>query len=275
MITDPLFYAVAIPAVLLAAISKGGFGGGLAMLGVPLLSLVIPAPKAAAIMLPILCLMDVMGVWAYRKTWHRRNLRIMASGAVIGIAIGTFTFHWFSDGSIRLLVGCIAVVFSLDYWFRKKPAGVIANPDVGRGMLWGALSGFTSFLAHAGGPPANTYLLPQRMDKTLFVGHGHAVTASTTPSSALLVAGPAAGQQSDDVADPSPLGSARRGTGHLAAPAHLADLVLSAMLFVPVCHRPQAFLRWRESHTRVRMPASANDDPPKWSRAKETLSDEV
>jgi hypothetical protein len=170
MITDPLFYAVAIPAVLLAAISKGGFGGGLAMLGVPLLSLVIPAPQAAAIMLPILCVMDVMGVWAYRKTWHRRNFWIMAAGALIGIAIGTITFRWFSDGSIRLLVGFIAVVFSLDYWFRKKPAAATASPDVGRGVFWGALSGFTSFLAHAGGPPANTYLLPQRMDKTLFVG---------------------------------------------------------------------------------------------------------
>lgn len=170
MITDPLFYAVAVPAVLLAAISKGGFGGGLAMLGVPLLSLVIPAPQAAAIMLPILCLMDVMGVWAYRKSWHRRNFWILAAGALIGIGIGTVTIRWFSDGSIRLLVGCIAVVFSLDYWFRKKPATATANPDVGRGMFWGVLSGFTSFLAHAGGPPANTYLLPQRMDKTLFVG---------------------------------------------------------------------------------------------------------
>ncbi|MBE0533932.1 MAG: sulfite exporter TauE/SafE family protein [Rhodospirillales bacterium] len=170
MITDPLFYAVAIPAVLLAAISKGGFGGGLAMLGVPLLSLVIPAPQAAAIMLPILCVMDVMGVWAYRKTWHRRNFWIMAAGALIGIAIGTVTFRSFSDGSIRLLVGCIAVVFSLDYWLRNKPAAATAGPDVGRGVFWGALSGFTSFLAHAGGPPANAYLLPQRMDKTLFVG---------------------------------------------------------------------------------------------------------
>ncbi|MDX9861491.1 MAG: sulfite exporter TauE/SafE family protein [Rhodospirillales bacterium] len=170
MIADPLFYLVAVPAVLLAAISKGGFGGGLAMLGVPLLSLVIPAPQAAAIMLPILCLMDLIGVWAYRKTWHRRNLWIMAAGALIGIAIGTATFHWFSDGSIRLLVGGIAVVFSLDYWFRRKPAAAAADPDIGKGMFWGALSGFTSFLAHAGGPPANTYLLPQRMDKTLFVG---------------------------------------------------------------------------------------------------------
>lgn len=170
MITDPLFYAAAVPAVLLAAISKGGFGGGLAMLGVPLLSLTIPAPQAAAIMLPILCLMDAVGVWAYRKTWHRRNFWIMAAGAFVGIAVGTATFRWFGDASIRVLVGCIAVLFSLDYWFRPKPAAAAAHPHIGRGMFWSALSGFTSFLAHAGGPPANAYLLPQRMDKTLFVG---------------------------------------------------------------------------------------------------------
>lgn len=170
MITDPWFYAAAIPAVLLAAISKGGFGGGLAMLGVPLLSLTIPAPQAAAIMLPILCLMDAVGVWGYRKTWHRRNLWIMAVGALLGIAIGTATFHLFSDAAIRFLIGCIAVAFALNYWFRRKSETAPTRPNLVKGMAWGALSGFTSFMAHAGGPPANAYLLPQRMDKTLFVG---------------------------------------------------------------------------------------------------------
>lgn len=170
MITDPWFYAVAVPAVLLAAISKGGFGGGLAMLSVPLLSLLTPARQAAAIMLPILCLMDLVGVWAYRKTWHKTNLGILAAGAVVGIAIGTASFHVFSDAAIRFLVGCIAVAFSLDYWLHRKRDTTVTGTHVVKGMMWGALSGFTSFLAHAGGPPANAYLLPQRMDKTLFVG---------------------------------------------------------------------------------------------------------
>lgn len=170
MITDPWFYAAAVPAVLLAAISKGGFGGGLAMLGVPLLSLLIPAPQAAAIMLPILCLMDLVGVWAYRKTWHRQNLWIMAAGALLGIAVGTIAFHAFSEAGIRLLIGGIAVSFSLNYWVRWKRDTAPSKPHIVKGLLWGALSGFTSFLAHAGGPPANAYLLPQRMDKTLFVG---------------------------------------------------------------------------------------------------------
>lgn len=170
MITDPWFYVAAVPAVLLAAISKGGFGGGLAMLGVPLLSLTIPAPQAAAIMLPILCLMDLVGVWGYRRTWHRRNLGIMATGALVGIAIGTASFHLFSDAAIRVMVGCIAIAFSLLFWLGPRRGTSTCEASAGKGMLWGALSGFTSFLAHAGGPPANAFLLPQRLDKTLFVG---------------------------------------------------------------------------------------------------------
>jgi uncharacterized protein len=170
LITDPLFYFVAVPAVLLAGISKGGFGGGLAMLGVPLLAMVISVPRAAAIMLPILCLMDLTGVWAYRKTWHALNLKIMAAGAFFGIAIGTATFHMFNDATIRILVGCVAVSFTLHHWLKRGGPSAATEPNTLKGMAWSAAAGFTSFIAHAGGPPANAYLLPQRMDKTLFVG---------------------------------------------------------------------------------------------------------
>ena len=173
LIDDPVFYIAAVPAVFLAAVSKGGFGGGLASLGVPMMSLVISVPQAAAIMLPILCLMDLVGVWAYRKTWDRRNLKIMVAGAAIGIMTGTATFHWFDGPTVKFLVGCIAISFTLHNWLKKAPRAEDARPTPGKaykGILWGTLSGFTSFLAHAGGPPANAFLLPQRMDKTLFVG---------------------------------------------------------------------------------------------------------
>ncbi|MBL6929215.1 MAG: sulfite exporter TauE/SafE family protein [Rhodospirillales bacterium] len=170
MISDPLFYFVAVPAVLLAGISKGGFGGGLAMLGVPFMSLVISAPRAAAIMLPILCLMDLFSVWAYRKTWHAVNFKIMVKGALIGIVFGTITFHMLNDGVIKFMVGCVAVSFTLHHWLKRGGSTQSTDPSTLKGMFWGALAGFTSFIAHAGGPPANAYLLPQRMDKTLFVG---------------------------------------------------------------------------------------------------------
>jgi uncharacterized protein len=170
LIDDPIFYIAAIPAVLLAGISKGGFGGGLAMLGVPAMSLAVSAPRAAAIMLPILCLMDIVGIWAYRKSWHGHSLAVMAAGAAFGILFGTATFHLFNDATIKVMVGCIAVVFTLYYWFGKQSDAPATQPNLFKGLFWGAISGFTSFVAHAGGAPANAYLLPQRMDKTLFVG---------------------------------------------------------------------------------------------------------
>ena len=169
MITDPLFYAVAVPAVLVAGISKGGFGGGLAMLAVPAMSLFVPAPTAAAIALPILCLMDLFSIWAYRKHWDAHNMRILIPAALIGIGFGAFTFHWFNEDALRVMIGAIAVAFTMNHWMRRN--NTAPRPaDVPRGLFWGSLAGFTSFVAHAGGPPANAYLLPQQMDKTKFVG---------------------------------------------------------------------------------------------------------
>ena len=169
-IVDPWFYAAAVPAVLTAGISKGGFGGGVGFVSVPLIALVISPIQAAAVMLPILCLMDLFGIWAYRATWDRRNVSIMVPGALAGIAVGAFTFRYLDDDLVRLMIGAIAVVFALHYWFGGATARRQRQPSVALGSLWSVVAGFTSFVAHAGGPPVQVYLLPQRMDKTLFVG---------------------------------------------------------------------------------------------------------
>jgi hypothetical protein len=63
------FYPVAVFAILLTGIAKGGFGGGSGGVAVPLMSIYIAPPEAAAIMLPILCAMDLFGVHAYRGLW--------------------------------------------------------------------------------------------------------------------------------------------------------------------------------------------------------------
>jgi len=169
IITDPLFYAVAIPAVLLTGISKGGFGGALAGVGVPIMALAISPVQAAAILLPVLCLMDVVGVRVYLGKWDSANLKIMLPGALLGIGIGTLTFGMLSEDAIRVLIGAIALAFTLNAWFgfgsRQKPA----DRSVVKGTFWSAMSGWTSFLAHAGGPPVMVYMLPQRLEKTRYV----------------------------------------------------------------------------------------------------------
>jgi uncharacterized protein len=169
LIIDPLFYLVAIPAVLFSGISKGGFGSAVGGMGVPLMALVISPPQAAAILLPVLCLMDLVGFRAYYQKWDSANLRIMLPGAMIGIAVGTLTFGMFNEDGIRIMLGAIAVLFTLNNWFgfarKQEPAGVSAA----KGTVWSGVSGFTSFVAHAGGPPVMVYMLPQRLDKITFV----------------------------------------------------------------------------------------------------------
>jgi len=172
-ITDPLFYALAVPVVLIVGISKGGFGGGVGMIAVPLLSFAIPLPRAAAVLLPILCVMDLFAVAAYRGEFSRPDLARLLPGALAGIGLGAFAFGVFDERWLRVLVGAIAVAFSLDWVVGLSRGRALAEPrppGAWRGLLWGGLAGFTSTLAHAGGPPVSVYLLPRRLHPTLYVG---------------------------------------------------------------------------------------------------------
>ena len=170
MITDPLFYAAAIPALLITGISKAGFGSGLGILAVPLIALTMPATQAAAIMLPILCIMDLAALWAYRGQWSRENIKIMLPGGIAGIVLGALTFRYVSEAGLKLLLGAVAIGFLLQRWSSASSQPESATPNRAKGYFWSTLSGYTSTLAHAGGPPMSIYLLPQRMDKALLVG---------------------------------------------------------------------------------------------------------
>ncbi|HEX8480209.1 MAG TPA: sulfite exporter TauE/SafE family protein [Telluria sp.] len=165
VIADPLFYAAAIPAVLLTGISKGGFGSALGGVGVPLMALAISPVHAAAILLPVLCFMDLAGVRAYYRKWDTGNLKIMLPGAMLGVALGTATFGLLSENAIRVMIGAIAVAFPLHAWLRAGASPQAAPRSFLKGTFWSGVSGLTSFLAHAGGPPAMIYVLPQRLDK--------------------------------------------------------------------------------------------------------------
>lgn len=164
---DFLSIGLTIIAVIIVGISKGGLGGGLGMLGVPIMALVMSPLQAAAIMLPILCVMDLMALKAYWKGWSKLHLFRLLPAAILGILLGTLSFQYFNDDLIRVLIGLIAVGFTLNHWF--KPVRFIQRkPGLFSGLFWGGTAGFTSFVAHAGGPPINVYLLPQQLDKSLY-----------------------------------------------------------------------------------------------------------
>jgi uncharacterized membrane protein YfcA len=169
LITDPLFYAAAVPAVLLTGISKGGFGSALGGVAVPLMALAVSPVQAAAVMLPILCLMDLVGLRAYYRKWDTDNLKIMLPGALIGIVIGALTFGMLSESAIRLMIGGLAIAFTINNWLGLAARQQTAGRSPVKGTFWCGLSGLTSFIAHAGGPPVMVYMLPQQLDKVRYV----------------------------------------------------------------------------------------------------------
>lgn len=170
MIDNPWFFAAALPAVFINVISKGGFGSGLGIVSVPLMALTIPVTEAAAIMLPILCVMDLAALWAYRRSWDRENMKIMLPAGLTGIILGALTFRYINEAGLKLVLGVVAVGFVLYHWSGATRRLTKTRPSRTKGYFWCCVSGFTSTVAHAGGPPLSIYLLPQRLEKALLAG---------------------------------------------------------------------------------------------------------
>jgi len=168
IITAPLFYAVAIPAVIFLGLAKGGFSG-VATGATPLLALYLPPLEAAALLLPIVICQDMISIYFYRRDWSGGNLRVLLPGACIGLALGWLFASYVSDDAIRILIGVTALAFVMDVWLHASRSGVKRSTVLG-GMFWGAVSGFMSFASQGGGPPFQVYTLPQRLPKMTFVG---------------------------------------------------------------------------------------------------------
>jgi uncharacterized membrane protein YfcA len=167
---DPLFLAVAAPAVMFAGVSKGGFGSGAAFASASILALVIPPGQALGIMLPLLMLIDVASLKPYWRKWAWPEARLLLLGGVPGVALGVALWRVANDDVIRLLIGGISLGFvawqvSVSRgWLRLGRLRLGARA----GLLTGVVAGFTSFVSHAGGPPAAVFLLSRGLDKTSY-----------------------------------------------------------------------------------------------------------
>jgi uncharacterized protein len=158
--TSPLFWLLAIIGVLLTGISKSGFAGGAGVIAVPLLSLVIPVPVAAALMLPLLLVMDAKSLHYYWRSVRWQELKIIAPAALIGIVSGGYLLGELPSNLLQVLLGIFCIVFSL--W--KKVTPFFARIPYA-GIIWGMVSGLTSTLLHSGGPPINIYLATRQLPK--------------------------------------------------------------------------------------------------------------
>jgi uncharacterized membrane protein YfcA len=163
------YLVIASCAALLIGMSKGGLPL-VGMMSVPLLSLVMSPVKAVILLLPLYIISDVVGVWLYRRNYSAINLKILVPASMLGILIGWLTASMISDLTIKLIIGLVGVSFCLQTWLKRGQVEDAMTASVPKGAFWGAASGFTSFIAHAGGPPFQVFVLPQKLPKAEFAG---------------------------------------------------------------------------------------------------------
>ncbi|MFC3613048.1 sulfite exporter TauE/SafE family protein [Lutimaribacter marinistellae] len=167
---SPMFFALAIPAVIFAGISKGGFGSGVAFASSSILALILEPGQALALMLPLLMVIDASTLGPYWRKWSWPDARVLLLGGVPGVLLGAALYRVADADALRLLIGAISVLFVI--WHVAQSRGMV--PQVRNrlpmpvGLFAGLVTGFTSFVSHAGGPPAAVYLLSQKLGKTEF-----------------------------------------------------------------------------------------------------------
>lgn len=163
------FFLIACVAAVLVGLSKGGLPV-IGMLAVPVLALVISPVKAAALLLPIYILTDMVSIWLYRRHYSKANLRVLIPAGVVGVMLGWLFAAQLSDRAVGALIGSVGLAFCLNMWLRSQADAPPKPARTGPGLVWGAMAGFTSFVSHAGSPPFQMYVLPQKLEKLVYAG---------------------------------------------------------------------------------------------------------
>ncbi len=166
---EPALVFLLVFSAFLVGLSKGGLPA-VAMLSVPLLSIFMSPLIAAVLLLPIYILSDIVGVYLYRREYSAINVKLLIPAGLFGVVIAWATASVVSDKVVSALIGGMGIVFCLHRWFNLKPDALPTRPSLPKGIFWGTLAGFTSFVAHAGGPPFQVYILPQNLPKMIFAG---------------------------------------------------------------------------------------------------------
>jgi uncharacterized membrane protein YfcA len=171
---DAFFFLMAVPAVVFAGMSKGGLSAAAGFAATPFLALILTPGQAIGLMLPLLLVMDVTALRAYWGKWDLKVAGFLVSGAVLGLIIAGFVYKTTDPDVFRFLIGVVAIGFVLYQGAKSKGFIRPAKTQMGGayGLFWGAIAGFSSFVSHAGGPPASVYLLSQGFDKTKYHATG-------------------------------------------------------------------------------------------------------
>jgi uncharacterized membrane protein YfcA len=163
-----VYFVVAL-GMFLVGMSKGGLGATLTAITVPLMALVLPIKDVIGMMPPVLMLADALAVGAHWRKWDNRSVLLLIPASLIGVTIGTLFLANAPARLIRMVLGAIILLFVIYKLFEKRIfRKATYTPRNWHGLLAGSTAGFTSSVAHTGGPPVAIYLLLQNVQPRVF-----------------------------------------------------------------------------------------------------------
>lgn len=161
---------VAFAGVFLIAFMRGAFGGGFAIVGIPLLSTVMDPVAAGGLLAPLFIVMDLFALRYWKPaTWSKPDLRLLLPGLVVGIGLGYLLFRVLDHRAIAIVMALITLIF-VGLWFAAGAEVTIRPRSLPKAVAAGLASGITTMVAHSGGPPLAMYLLPLGLSKAIYAG---------------------------------------------------------------------------------------------------------
>lgn len=161
---------VAFAGVFLICFMKGAFGGGFAIVGIPLLSIVMDPVTAGGLLAPLFVAMDLYALRYWKpSTWSRPDLALLLPGLVVGIGCGYLLFRVLDHRALAIVMALVTLAF-VGLWLVGGGKVTVQPRSTPKAITAGLASGVTTMVAHSGGPPLAMYLLPLGLSKDVYAG---------------------------------------------------------------------------------------------------------
>lgn len=177
-VTPWVYYVCVGASVLITGISKSGFGGGIGIVAIPIMSLVMGPKQMLGVQLPLLVACDALSNLHHLRNWEWRLLRPLLWGALIGVLLGSGVFWAIKDSNparvqqaLSLLIGAICLAFVLLQAWGLTGRRIPTLPShPASSLAVGTTAGFVSTLSHGAGPVVTLYLLQEKLQRQILVG---------------------------------------------------------------------------------------------------------
>lgn len=172
LLEGPFEWAIFFSCALLIGMSKTGIPN-IGTLTVPIFALLFGAKHSTGIVLPLLCMADLLAVIYYRKKFHRDLVIKPMPWALLGLTVALAVGHLVPESGFKVMMaGCILLgIITMIGTHRSENAAAITE------SLWfapamGFILGFSTMIGNAAGPLLTVYLLSMRLPKFAFVATG-------------------------------------------------------------------------------------------------------